>query len=184
MRNKAYTYYCQLKVSAVKSKFTTVGDGYCLWVEGMDKNNAIFVNSSHTKKVFSKMKIKGNEFSGRFLTWKKQRLLKQRRLLEDASKHGRLINNIDQDVEITLVDDTRRGMNEEDMFRVNDLDGDKVVVDVSDSEKLEQSVKVVEKEASTADPVTNAGEVVSTADIEVTTAATTPQVSKDELTLA
>nr|GEX95761.1 hypothetical protein [Tanacetum cinerariifolium] len=90
---------------------------------------------------------------------------------EDASKHGRLINNIDQDVEITLVDDTRRGMNEEDMFRVNDLDGDKVVVDVSDSEKLEQSVKVVEKD-------------VSTTDIEVTTAATTPQVSKDELTLA
>nr|GEW52786.1 hypothetical protein [Tanacetum cinerariifolium] len=147
----AYTYYCQLKVSAVKSKFTTVGDGYCLWVEGMDKNNAIFVNSSHKKKVFSKMKIKGNEFS------------------------GRLINNIDQDVEITLVDDTRRGMNKEDMFRVNDLDGDKVVVDASDSEKLEQSVKVVEKDVSTTDPVTNAGEVVSTTDIEVTTAATTPQ---------
>nr|GEX35900.1 hypothetical protein [Tanacetum cinerariifolium] len=37
----------------------------------------------------------------------------------------------------------------------------------------------------TADPVTTAGKVVTTAeDVEVTTAATTPQISKDELTLA
>nr|GEX02058.1 hypothetical protein [Tanacetum cinerariifolium] len=33
----AYTYYCQLKVSAAKSKFTTAGDGYCCWA----KPNAI-----------------------------------------------------------------------------------------------------------------------------------------------
>nr|GEV93584.1 hypothetical protein [Tanacetum cinerariifolium] len=65
-------------------------------------------------------------------------------------------------------------MNEEDMFGVNDLDGDEVVVDVSASVKVEQSVKVVEKEVSTTDPVTTAGEVVTTAGIEVTTAATTP----------
>nr|GEU41041.1 ribonuclease H-like domain-containing protein [Tanacetum cinerariifolium] len=56
--------------------------------------------------------------------------------------------------EITLVDDTQGRMNEEDVFRVNDLDGDEVVVDVSASEKVEQSVKVVEKEVSTVDPVT------------------------------
>nr|GEU83461.1 hypothetical protein [Tanacetum cinerariifolium] len=37
---------------------------------------------------------------------------------------------------------------------------------------------------SIVDLVTTAGEVVTTADIEVTTAATTPQISKDELTLA
>nr|GEW29333.1 hypothetical protein [Tanacetum cinerariifolium] len=65
---------------------------------------------------------------------------------EDASKQGRLIDNIDQDVEITLVDDIQGRMNEEDMFGVNDLGGDEVVVDVSASEKVEQSVKVVEKE--------------------------------------
>nr|GEX24421.1 integrase, catalytic region, zinc finger, CCHC-type, peptidase aspartic, catalytic [Tanacetum cinerariifolium] len=68
-------------------------------------------------------------------------------------------------------------MNEEDMFGVNDLDGDEVVVDVSAGEKVEQSVKVVEKEISTADPITTAG-------IKVTTATTTSQISKDELTLA
>nr|GEV56953.1 ribonuclease H-like domain-containing protein [Tanacetum cinerariifolium] len=103
---------------------------------------------------------------------------------EDASKQGRLIDDIDQDVEITLVDDTQGRMNEEDMLRVNDLDGDEVVVDVSASKKVEQSVKVVENEVSTDDPVTTADEVVTTAGIEVTTAATTSQISKDELTLA
>nr|GEU64943.1 hypothetical protein [Tanacetum cinerariifolium] len=70
------------------------------------------------------------------------------------------------------------------MFGVNDLDGDEVVVDVSASEKVKESVKVVEKEVSTADPVTTAGEVVTTAGIEVTSAATTSQIFKDELTLA
>nr|GEU79102.1 ribonuclease H-like domain, reverse transcriptase, RNA-dependent DNA polymerase [Tanacetum cinerariifolium] len=103
---------------------------------------------------------------------------------EDASKQGRMIDNFDQDVEVTRVDDTQGRMNEEDMFRVNDLDDDEVVVDVSVSEKVEQSVKVVEKELSIADLVTTAGEVVTTAGIEVTTAVTTPQISKDELTLA
>nr|GEX72640.1 hypothetical protein [Tanacetum cinerariifolium] len=79
---------------------------------------------------------------------------------ENASKQGRLIDNIDQDVEITLVDETQRMMNEEDMFGVNDLDGDEVVVDVSASKKVEQSVKVIEKKVSTVDPVITTGEVV------------------------
>nr|GFC72513.1 hypothetical protein [Tanacetum cinerariifolium] len=65
-------------------------------------------------------------------------------------------------------------MNEEDMFRVNYLDGDEVVVDVSASEKVEQRVKVIEKEVSTTDLVTTTSEVVITVGIEVTTAATTP----------
>nr|GEU41600.1 reverse transcriptase domain-containing protein [Tanacetum cinerariifolium] len=79
----------------------------------------------------------------------------------------------------------RKGrMNEKDMFGVNDLDGDEVVMDVSASEKVDQSVKVVENEVSNIDPITTAGEEVTTAGIEVTTAATTPQISKDELTLA
>nr|GEU87077.1 hypothetical protein [Tanacetum cinerariifolium] len=74
-------------------------------------------------------------------------------------------------------------INEEDMFGVNDLDGDKVVVDVLASVDVEQSVKVVKKEVSTANPITITGEVVTTAGIEVTTAATSLQISKNELTL-
>nr|GFD19564.1 hypothetical protein [Tanacetum cinerariifolium] len=75
-------------------------------------------------------------------------------------------------------------MNEEDMYGVNDLDGDEVIVDVTAGKNVEQSTKVAEKEVSIADPVTTIGEVVTTTDIKVTTAATTPQISKDELTLA
>nr|GEV18406.1 hypothetical protein [Tanacetum cinerariifolium] len=74
-----------------------------------------------------------------------------------ASKQGRMIDNINQDVEITLVDDTQGRMNKEDMFRVTDLDVDEVVVDVS---------------------------AITTVGIDVTTAATTSQISKDEITLA
>nr|GEW88205.1 retrovirus-related Pol polyprotein from transposon TNT 1-94 [Tanacetum cinerariifolium] len=61
------------------------------------------------------------------------------------------------DVEITLVDDTQGRMNEEDMFGVNDIDGDEVIMDVS---------------------------AITTVGIEVTTAATSLQNSNDELTLA
>nr|GEX11810.1 hypothetical protein [Tanacetum cinerariifolium] len=68
---------------------------------------------------------------------------------EDASKQRRMIDNIDQDVEITLVDETQGGMNEEEMFGVNDLDGDEVIVDATTSEEVEQSTKVSKKEVST-----------------------------------
>nr|GEV68148.1 putative reverse transcriptase domain-containing protein [Tanacetum cinerariifolium] len=109
---------------------------------------------------------------------------------EDASKQGRMIDNIDQDVEITLVDETQEKMNEEEMFGVNDLDGDEVIIDAIASEEVEQSIKVTagenveqstkdaKKEVSTIDPVT------TTEDVEVTTAATTLQISKDEFTQA
>nr|GEU40481.1 hypothetical protein [Tanacetum cinerariifolium] len=104
---------------------------------------------------------------------------------EDASKQERMIDNIDQGVEITLVDKTQGRMNKVDMFGVNDLDGDEVIVDDAAGENVEQSTKDAEKEVGIVDPVTTAGEVVTTAeDVKVTTAATTSQISKDELTLA
>nr|GEV93795.1 hypothetical protein [Tanacetum cinerariifolium] len=181
----------------------------------LSRHNAIFVISSHTKKVFANMKKEGEDFSGkvtplfetmmvqapedmgeggnkgkklkflhqvvRFLMRKvldleeaktaqameiaglKKRVkkLEQKRKSRTLGlkrlKKERRIDNIDQDVEITLVDDTRGRINEEDMFGVNDLDVDEVVVDVS---------------------------AITTAGIKVTTAATTPQISKNELTLA
>nr|GEY38117.1 hypothetical protein [Tanacetum cinerariifolium] len=64
---------------------------------------------------------------------------------------------------------------------VNDLDGDEVIMDVTAGENKEQSTKVAEKEVSTANPVITTGEVVTTdEDVEVTTAATTPQITKDD----
>nr|GEV33306.1 retrovirus-related Pol polyprotein from transposon TNT 1-94 [Tanacetum cinerariifolium] len=86
---------------------------------------------------------------------------------EDASKQGRMIDNIDQNVEITLVDETQGRMNEEEMFGVNDLDGDEVIMDVVTGKNVEQDATVAKKEVSTANPVTTAGEVVTTAkDVE------------------
>nr|GEU79410.1 uncharacterized mitochondrial protein AtMg00810-like [Tanacetum cinerariifolium] len=82
----------------------------------------------------------------------------ERKKKEDASKQGRMIDNIDQDEEITLIDETHGWMNEEDMLGVNVLDGDEVIVDAT-------AVTIAE-------------------DVEFTTAATTPQISKDKLTLA
>nr|GEU79486.1 hypothetical protein [Tanacetum cinerariifolium] len=46
------------------------------------------------------------------------------------------------------------------------------------------SVKVIEKEVSTADPITTASELVTSTNIEVTIAVITLQISKDELTMA
>nr|GFA02672.1 hypothetical protein [Tanacetum cinerariifolium] len=85
-------------------------------------------------------------------------------------------------IEITLVDESQGRMNEEDMFGVNDLDGDEVIVDVTAGENIEQSTKDAKKEVSTADPVTTTDEVVTTVeDVEVTTAATTSQIAKDDV---
>nr|GEZ10544.1 hypothetical protein [Tanacetum cinerariifolium] len=70
------------------------------------------------------------------------------------------------------------------MFGVDDLDGDKVIMDVTTGENVEQSTKDAKKEVSTADLVTTASEVVTTAkNFKVTITVTTPQISKDELTL-
>ncbi|GKC07239.1 hypothetical protein Tco_0998849 [Tanacetum coccineum] len=99
---------------------------------------------------------------------------------------GRMIDNIDQDKEINLVDETQGRMNDQDMFGFNDLDGDEVVVDDSADKSEEQSVKVPEKEVrevSIVDPVTTAGEVVTTANVRVTTVST-PTTTIDEMTLA
>nr|GEX64356.1 hypothetical protein [Tanacetum cinerariifolium] len=59
---------------------------------------------------------------------------------------GRMIDNIDQDEEIALVDETQGRMNEKEMFGVNDLDGDEVIVDATAGEEVEQSTKVAENE--------------------------------------
>nr|GEW31063.1 hypothetical protein [Tanacetum cinerariifolium] len=61
------------------------------------------------------------------------------------------------------------GRNDQDMFDTSILDDKEVVV---------------EKEVSTADLVHTAGEVVTTASVEVSTAAITSQISMDEITLA
>nr|GEX20551.1 hypothetical protein [Tanacetum cinerariifolium] len=66
--------------------------------------------------------------------------------LEDASKQGRMIEDLDANEGVAL------GRNDQDMFDTSILDDDEVVA---------------EKEVTTADPVTTAGEVVTIAGVEI-----------------
>nr|GFD21650.1 hypothetical protein [Tanacetum cinerariifolium] len=77
---------------------------------------------------------------------------------------GRNIKYIDQDAEIALVNEAQGRMHDVEMFGVDDLEENEVFVDVRK--------KTVEKEVSTAGPVTIAGEVVTTASVEDSVAPT------------
>nr|GEV75731.1 hypothetical protein [Tanacetum cinerariifolium] len=104
---------------------------------------------------------------------------------EDASKQRRSIADIKQDAKTTLVDDTQGRINEEEMFDVNDLDDDEVIMDTTSGEEVEQGEIIAKKEVSTANPITTTSKVVTIVEgVEVTTAATTPQIPIDELTTA
>nr|GEY24841.1 hypothetical protein [Tanacetum cinerariifolium] len=96
---------------------------------------------------------------------------------EDASKYKRSIKDIDQDAEIALVDESQGRMHDADIFRVDNLEGNEVFVDVRE--------KTVKKEVSTVDPVTTASEVVTGASVKYSDAPTTTIIANvdDELTL-
>ncbi|GJY99091.1 hypothetical protein Tco_0516521 [Tanacetum coccineum] len=96
------------------------------------------------------------------------------KLREDASKHGRKIDDINKDAEITLIDETQGRYGDDLMFDTGVLDDEEVFAGQDMDEK---EFNVAEKEVSTADPVTTAGEVVTTASPTETTTA-------DDLTLA
>nr|GEZ76854.1 hypothetical protein [Tanacetum cinerariifolium] len=94
---------------------------------------------------------------------------------EDASKHGRMIIDLDADERVALVDETQ-WRNDHGMFDTSILDDEEVVA---------------KKEVGTADPVptadeivTTVGEVVTTAGVKVSIAAITSQIYMDKITLA
>ncbi|GJW77822.1 hypothetical protein Tco_0139504 [Tanacetum coccineum] len=90
----------------------------------------------------------------------------QAKEIDSLKKRGRTITDLDADAEVTLIDETQERFDEEMLFDVqDDLQGEEVV-----AEK-----EVAEKEVSAVDPVTTAGEVVTTASATTTV---------DELTLA
>nr|GEV67830.1 retrovirus-related Pol polyprotein from transposon TNT 1-94 [Tanacetum cinerariifolium] len=67
---------------------------------------------------------------------------------EDASKQER-ITEIDADENLSLIDETAQDqgrMNEEDLFKVHDLDGDEVIVDITAGENVERDATVAKKE--------------------------------------
>nr|GEX68122.1 hypothetical protein [Tanacetum cinerariifolium] len=69
--------------------------------------------------------------------------------------------------------------NDDEMFRVDDLAGEEVVIDTTTGEHEEQIIEDV----STAEPVTTAGEVVTTTNVKDSAASTT-NVTEDGITMA
>ncbi|GKE94088.1 hypothetical protein Tco_1578943 [Tanacetum coccineum] len=139
-----------------------------------------------------KLRVKRLEKKGGSRTYKLKRLFKVGRSAqvvsskdeglgdqEDASKQGRKITDIDLDVEVTLVDETQRDWNDDDMM---------FDIGVLNDEEVFAGQDVVKKEISTAEPVTTVGEVVTTASVVVKTAEVTTTsatiTTVDELTLA
>ncbi|GJU83640.1 putative ribonuclease H-like domain-containing protein [Tanacetum coccineum] len=89
---------------------------------------------------------------------------------EDASKQERKIHDIDADEDITL-----ENVHDEDMFNTG----------VFNDEEVFAGHDMAKKEVSTTDSVTTAGEVVTTANVEVsTTSPTAATITTVELTLA
>ncbi|GJZ99282.1 retrovirus-related pol polyprotein from transposon TNT 1-94 [Tanacetum coccineum] len=123
-----------------------------------------------------KLRVKRLEKKGGSRTHKLKRLFKVGRFAqvvsseyeglgdqEDASKQGRKIDDIDKDSKVTLVNETQGRYGDDLVFDTTILDGEEVFA----------GHDVVEKEVSTADPVTTAGKVVTTASVEVSSATTT-----------
>ncbi|GJU57068.1 hypothetical protein Tco_1234834 [Tanacetum coccineum] len=90
---------------------------------------------------------------------------------EDASKQGRIIDDIDKDAEITLIDETRGRHDDDIMFDVGDHAGEEVFV-------AEQGVPDSKKDDDV--QVNTAATTVSTASTMPVSAAT---ITEDEITL-
>nr|GFA12040.1 hypothetical protein [Tanacetum cinerariifolium] len=93
-------------------------------------------------------------------------------------KKGRMIKEIDQDDEIALYADTHGRKNDDEMFEVDDLSREEVVLDITTGEHEEQIIEDV----STAEPVTTTSEVVTTVADKVSAAPTT-DATKDKITM-
>nr|GEX56443.1 hypothetical protein [Tanacetum cinerariifolium] len=78
---------------------------------------------------------------------KKKRTHRLKRLYKER------IAKIDADEDLSLINKTTQDherMNDEDLFRLNDLDGDEVIMDVTANENVKQNVTVAEKEVTVA----------------------------------
>ncbi|GKC71271.1 hypothetical protein Tco_1117154 [Tanacetum coccineum] len=72
---------------------------------------------------------------------------------KDASKQGRSIEDIDKDVDVSLLDNTQGRSDNEEMFDTNDLHNDEVNVDMLVGEKQEHNAKEREVDTSVEDSV-------------------------------
>ncbi|GKC72120.1 hypothetical protein Tco_1118003 [Tanacetum coccineum] len=86
---------------------------------------------------------------------------------EDASKHGRKIHDIDADEDIIL-----ENVHDAEMFDVNDLDGDEVVVESEVTDKAVEKRNIVEEAVAVTDVVTIPVSATTITNVELTLAQT------------
>nr|GEU42349.1 putative ribonuclease H-like domain-containing protein [Tanacetum cinerariifolium] len=94
---------------------------------------------------------------------------------------SRRVKSSEEKDEIALDDEAQGRTNDDDMFGIDDLAGKEVVMDTTTSEHVEHVIKGIE--VRSAEPVTTAGEVVTTVSVKVSVAPTT-DVTEDEITMA
>ncbi|GJR28490.1 putative ribonuclease H-like domain-containing protein [Tanacetum coccineum] len=85
---------------------------------------------------------------------------------------GEEIDDIDKDAEITLVDETQGRYGDEDMFGVNNLDGDEVVVESEVTDKAGEKRNIVEEAVDVTDAVTIPVSVATITNVKLTLAQT------------
>ncbi|GJX77031.1 hypothetical protein Tco_0323842 [Tanacetum coccineum] len=93
---------------------------------------------------------------------------------EDASKLGR----------IKIVDETQGRLDDAEMFNIDDLHDDEVIMDMAVGEKQEKSAKIDEREVSTGVENSATIPVTTAAKIDEITPTSAPTTVIDELTLA
>ncbi|GJS46869.1 hypothetical protein Tco_0596990 [Tanacetum coccineum] len=132
-----------------------------------------------------KKRVKKLEKKGGSRTYKLKRLYKVGRSIrvfffeeanlgdqEDTSKQRRKINDIDKDAEITLVDETQGRYRDEDMFGVNELDGDEVVFESEVTNKASEKRNIVEEAVDMIDAITIPVSTATITNVELTLAQT------------
>ncbi|GKA84444.1 putative ribonuclease H-like domain-containing protein [Tanacetum coccineum] len=91
---------------------------------------------------------------------------------EDASKQGRSIEDIDADIEVTLVDETQERQDEDLMFDTGVLDSDEMPMEAKIDEKNEKSTYLNDS---------TAGDAVTTVGVEDSAAPTIPTTVEETL---
>nr|GEV12558.1 hypothetical protein [Tanacetum cinerariifolium] len=169
-------------------------------VEGMLKHKEIYVTPSHTKNIFLNMKRQGKDFSDEHVTTTSndplsgENRLKLTKLMDLCTKlQSRVLaletTKANQALDIrSLKRKVKKLEKKKELHWLMRLGGrnDQEMFDTSIFNNEEVVVKefVTTKEVSIVDPVTTAGEVVTTAGVEDSVAAITSQISMDEITLA
>nr|GEW17296.1 putative reverse transcriptase domain-containing protein [Tanacetum cinerariifolium] len=162
-------------------------------VEGMARHKEMYGISSHTKKIFANLRRIRAGFSGvvtplfETMMKKQQPRRKQRQEVEVSHDESEDENHVPtpssdplpSDEDSYTLNELMGRKNDDEMFGVDDLSGEEVVLDTTTGEHEEQLIEDV----STAEPVTTVGEVVTIVADKVNVAPTT-DVTEDEITMA